>query len=132
MEKDKRVWLINMPVIKALAILTGSLLFSIGINAFLIPHELLDGGVIGLGLILHYLLEVRPGLMMILISIPIYLYAWFRYRSFFYNSLHGLLISSWMVDILSFLRDIGKLPIVPSAILGGDSCWVWHRFDASL
>ncbi|WP_318262410.1 YitT family protein [Peribacillus simplex] len=30
---------------KAAAILIGSLLLSIGINGFLIPHQLLDGGI---------------------------------------------------------------------------------------
>jgi uncharacterized membrane-anchored protein YitT (DUF2179 family) len=101
------------------AILIGSLLFSIGINLFLIPHELLDGGVVGLGLILHYLFELRPGLMMILISIPIYAYAWVHHRTFFYNSIHGLLISSWFVDILSPIRVMGVYPLFPSAVLGG-------------
>ncbi|HER2179694.1 TPA: YitT family protein, partial [Streptococcus pyogenes] len=35
---------------KAAAILIGSLLLSIGINGFLIPHHLLDGGITGIAL----------------------------------------------------------------------------------
>lgn len=101
------------------AILIGSLLFSIGINLFLIPHELLDGGVVGLSLILHYVFELRPGLMIILISLPIYAYAWRYHRTFFYNSLHGLLISSWLVDLLSPLRELGGAPVFSSAVIGG-------------
>jgi uncharacterized membrane-anchored protein YitT (DUF2179 family) len=104
---------------KLAAILIGSLLFSIGINLFLIPHELLDGGVIGLALILHYVFELRPGLMIILISLPIYAYAWRYQRTLFFNSLHGLIISSWCVDVLSPLRAWGTYPIFSSAVLGG-------------
>lgn len=38
---------------KIAAIFVGSLLIGIGVNGFLVPHHLLDGGIIGIGLILH-------------------------------------------------------------------------------
>ena len=39
---------------KISAIFIGSLLLGIGINGFLVPHHLLDGGITGLALIIHY------------------------------------------------------------------------------
>ncbi|WP_442852964.1 YitT family protein [Bacillus sp. UNC41MFS5] len=39
---------------KTFAVLLGSLLLSIGIIFFLVPFELLDGGIIGIGLIIKY------------------------------------------------------------------------------
>lgn len=47
-----------------MAVLIGSLLLSIGINGFLVPHHILDGGVTGLALILDYYFGFPPGLAM--------------------------------------------------------------------
>ncbi|WP_369826924.1 YitT family protein [Geobacillus sp. 46C-IIa] len=104
---------------KIMAIVGGSVLLGIGINVFLVPHHLLDGGMIGLGLIAKYGWHVQAGLTMIILSVPLYLAAWFYYRPFFYNSLHGLLFSSWMIDVLSVLRGLVTLDPLLSAVIGG-------------
>lgn len=104
---------------KFTAIVMGSFLLSIGLNAFVIPNHLLDGGVIGLGLIVHYIWHVHTGLFMILFSIPIYILAWFLYRPFFYNSLNGLLFSSLLIDLLSPISRILHFPPLFSALCGG-------------
>jgi len=104
---------------KLFSIFIGSVLLGIGINVFLVPHQLLDGGIIGIGLIIKYLWNIKVGLSIILLSIPLYIIAWFYYRPFFYNSLHGLLVSSFMIDFLSDLR--GKIVVEPmiGSIIGG-------------
>ncbi|TDL34830.1 hypothetical protein E2R51_03665 [Jeotgalibacillus sp. S-D1] len=104
---------------KSLAIVFGSLILSIGINAFLVPFHLLDGGMIGLALILHYFWDVQAGLAMILLSCPLFIYAWFKQRTYFYNSLHGLLVSSLMIDWLSPLRYAFSFPLPLSSLAGG-------------
>ncbi|HSO57947.1 MAG TPA: YitT family protein [Paenisporosarcina sp.] len=113
-----------MPFIhKSIAIIMGSLLMAIGVNVFLINHELLDGGTFGMGLILHYLTGLQVGLMVIMLSVPVLILAWFYNRSFLYNSIHGMLFSSFIVDLtyhpmraLGFILDQNPMT---SAILGG-------------
>ncbi|MBB3869929.1 YitT family protein [Parageobacillus toebii NBRC 107807] len=97
----------------------GSMFLAIGINVFLVPHHLLDGGIIGISLIIKYIWHVKVGLTMVLLSIPLYIMAWFYYRPFFYNSLHGLLFSSLMIDIFSVLRGIIILDPMISSVIGG-------------
>lgn len=104
---------------QAAAIGVGSLLLAIGINVFLVPHHLLDGGIIGIGLIVKYIWNIKIGATIICLSVPLYIIAWFYYRPFFYNSLHGLLFSSLMIDIGSVLRGIVKLDSLTSSIIGG-------------
>jgi uncharacterized membrane-anchored protein YitT (DUF2179 family) len=108
---------------KIMGLLTGSVLLSIGINTFLIPYELLDGGVIGIGLIVSYIWDVKVGLTLILCSLPIFILAWFKDRTFFYNSFHGFLISSFMIDLLNPVLVLisERITIAPltSAIIGG-------------
>lgn len=125
---------------KTIAILVGSLLMAIGVNVFLINHELLDGGTFGLGLILHYLTGLQVGLVVIMLSVPVLLFAWFYNRSFLFNSIHGMLFSSFMVDLsyhpfraLGFI--LNQSPVV-SAILGGlfvgSGIGLMLRFDTSI
>ena len=106
---------------KGLVILFGSILLSIGINFFLVPFELLDGGIIGVGLIIKYLTGMKPGLAIICLSIPIFALAWFYNKSYFYNSLFGMLFSSFVIDLLSFSRGYIQLQIPPvvSSVFGG-------------
>jgi uncharacterized membrane-anchored protein YitT (DUF2179 family) len=104
---------------KIIITIIGSILLAIGVNVFLVPHHLLDGGIIGVGLIVKYIWHVKAGLAIILLSIPLYIMAWFYYRPFFYNSLHGLLFSSLMIDAFSLLRGVIMLDPMISSILGG-------------
>lgn len=104
---------------KIAAMLIGSLLLSLGVNGFLIPYHLLDGGVIGLGLIIHYFYGWPTGLSMIILSLPLYILAWFYERRYFYYSLHGLIISSFCIDIFSFMNESIQIGILPSTIIGG-------------
>ncbi|PKG25384.1 YitT family protein [Niallia nealsonii] len=104
---------------KFAVIFIGSMLIGIGVNGFLVPHHILDGGLIGIGLILHYHYQIPTGLTMILISIPLYLFVWFYDKNYFFYGIFGFLISSFMIDIFSFLRDAFSVSILLSSFIGG-------------
>lgn len=104
---------------KGLAIFFGSLTLSIGINYFLVPFKVLDGGVIGLGLIVKYVMGVPAGLVIICISAPIFVIAWISYRDYFYNSLHGLLVSSFFIDLFRTQHPVGLFGPAISSAVGG-------------
>lgn len=104
---------------KGIAIVVGSIFLSMGINVFLTPYEILDGGIIGLSLIIYYVLNLKIGLMIIVLSIPIFVLAWFKYKPYFFNSLHGLLVSSVMIDLFKPLRSLVELPPIISSLIGG-------------
>ncbi|MBT2758530.1 YitT family protein [Mesobacillus foraminis] len=104
---------------KLAAVLIGSFLVGTGINGFLVPHHLLDGGIIGIALILHYYLDVKTGLWMAVLSLPLSVYAWFKERNYFYSSFQGLIATSFFIDWLSPLKSEFLLPIWLSSIIGG-------------
>ena len=104
---------------KSLALILGSIILSLGINLFLVPHKILDGGTVGIGLIANYLWGFNTGIIIIILSIPIFIYAWFHYRNYFYNSLHGMILSAFFIDYLSPLSKLIKIEAVYSSIIGG-------------
>ncbi|SDC60437.1 YitT family protein [Shouchella lonarensis] len=110
-----------MKIIRYISVLLlGCILISVGINFFFVSYHLLDGGIFGAGLIAHYIWRVPVGMTILIISIPIYIGAWFYYRPFFYHSLAGVLTSSFLIDLLAaFTPTTPILSPLPSAIVGG-------------
>lgn len=104
---------------KFFALIGASLLISVGVNGFLVPHEFLDGGMIGIGLILNYAYGIKAGFAILLLSLPIYVYALLRNRPLFFNSIHGLILTSFLIDALEPLSREVFVPSLLSAILGG-------------
>lgn len=108
---------------KTLAVVVGSIFLSIGINFFLVPFELLDGGMIGIGLIINYLVGLKTGLAIIFLSIPVFILAWIYNRAYFFNSLHGMLFSSFTIDLLFPYHEIFSsffnFPPIVSSVIGG-------------
>ncbi|WP_438448885.1 YitT family protein [Gorillibacterium sp. sgz5001074] len=111
---------------KMAAVFFGSLMVAIGINLCFVPNELMDGGLVGVALILNYIWKVKVGLALVVLSIPIFVWAWNRNRSFFFHSLHGMLISSVLIDVVAiFYRQVlvpefGPMPLHPLAgAIGG-------------
>lgn len=107
---------------KGMMIVIGSTCIAIGIHGFLVPFGLLEGGALGISLILHYVMDVKVGLTFLLISLPVFMLAWFYFRSFFYNGLHGMLISSVIIDMVASSIWFGQQLVVSSvtsAIIGG-------------
>lgn len=109
------MYLIN----KGFIIISSSIIIALGINLFLVPYKILDGGIIGIGLILKYIWNLKPGLMIICLSIPIFMIAWFYYREYFYNSLHGMIISSFFIDLFKPFQQFVRLDPMINSILGG-------------
>lgn len=104
------------------ALLIGSILLGVGINCFLVPHHLLDGGIIGLALILHYYFDFQTGLWSALLSVPLILYAWVKDRAQFHGSIYGMIVTAVSIDLLPPYHF--PLPIWASAILGGAICGI--------
>jgi uncharacterized membrane-anchored protein YitT (DUF2179 family) len=104
---------------KFAATLIGSLLLGIGVNGFLVPNHLIDGGIIGIALILHYYFEVQTGMTMFILSLPICMLSSIFYKGYFFNSLQGLLISSLFIDLLSPISSQFDVSSLEGALIGG-------------
>ncbi|MFC5528012.1 YitT family protein [Cohnella yongneupensis] len=108
---------------KLLAIIIGCMLIAIGIDFFLMPIKVLDGGVIGLALIANYMFEVRVGLFLFVCSIPVFVFAWFKDKIMLFHSLYGMLFLSYFIDVLEpytyhFRYEIRINPFT-SSVIGG-------------
>ncbi|MEY8763557.1 MULTISPECIES: YitT family protein [Clostridium] len=60
-------------VLKVILIIVGNIIYSIGVNMFIIPHKFLSGGVSGIAIIFQYLTDISSGYFIIAINIPIFI-----------------------------------------------------------
>ncbi|QQE75674.1 YitT family protein [Brevibacillus composti] len=104
---------------KAAAVLAGGMFIGVGINLFLIPHLLMDGGMIGIGLLAKYLFQWPPGLFMIICSLPLFALVFVYDRYLFYRSFHGMLIETCIIDLFAPMRAWNLWTLPTSAVVGG-------------
>ena len=104
-------------------LLFSSFCIGVGLNLFIIPIHLINGGIFGIGLLIKYVWGIQVGhtmiMIMIMINIPIYLLSLLYDKSYFFNAILGLAFTSTIIDWLTPLNGLVHLPIITSAIIGG-------------
>ncbi|MGJ7912756.1 YitT family protein [Neobacillus sp. LXY-1] len=96
----------------------GSSMIGMGINGFILPFHLINGGFFGISLLANYLVGVKVGVTFILLNIPVYLFAYKVEPSYFLNGLLGAIISGIMIDLWIPLNGVVHLPLQTSVIIG--------------
>ena len=82
----------------------GCLISAVGIKGVLIPHNMITGGFSGLGLLLLYATEqLSAGSWYLVLNIPVFILGWkFISRRFFYYSLYGTFVLTFMIEVVNF------------------------------
>lgn len=88
-------------------ILVGSLLMGVGFNYFLVPHQLLSGGVSGIAMILGYITSWDISLFFLLLNLPIIIWG--------FAILGKRFIMLSVVSILTTTLALRVIPIKPLA-----------------
>ena len=72
-------------------ILVGATMAAVSIELFLVPNSIIDGGIIGISLILDYLTPVPFGILLVIINLP-FLFFGYKHigKSFFLSSIFAI------------------------------------------
>ena len=101
----------------------GATIFAVGVQGFIVPHQLLSGGISGLSLIIYYVTQgiLSLGSINFLLNIPV-LYASWRWLGAWHLgvTLFGTLFMSITINLLEPMATLGLThnPII-GGILGG-------------
>jgi uncharacterized membrane-anchored protein YitT (DUF2179 family) len=91
-------------VIKLLAIMLGTAIYAFGLHYFVISNELMEGGITGISLLLHYVLNIPPSISTLVLNIPLFYLGWkiFGKESMYYTiyGVVSLSICLWVVEWL--------------------------------
>lgn len=105
--------------VRLLMIAIGAILMSIGLELFLVPNQILDGGVVGVSIILSHLTGVRLGIFIFVLNIPFFFLGYKQIgKTFALSTLFGITILSICT---SFLHNIDAITpdLLLATVFGG-------------
>lgn len=110
-------------IFRHIMMLIGATLAAIAIELFLVPNNIIDGGIIGISLLVNYLTNLSFGILIFIFNIP-FLIAGYRHigKNFFISSLFSIIalafIESFLHHILPFTNDALLATVFGGLLLG--------------
>lgn len=112
-------------IVKKLFFLTlGAFIAGFSLETFLVPNNIIDGGVVGISIIVSYLTKINLGLLVFLINIPFFLLAFtkigkkFVIQTFYAVGMLALAINFFSVHKLFSTQDLLLCTVFGGIILG--------------
>jgi uncharacterized membrane-anchored protein YitT (DUF2179 family) len=96
-----------------------TLLLSITYTIFLLPLQIIDGGMVGISMIIHYLSGWNTGITYFFLSLPIFIWAFLNHRRIFYRTIWGFFCFSLNMYFVSNMKHLFEPNIFFSLIVGG-------------
>lgn len=128
--------LMKKKVKKIALILLGSLITAISLNLFLIPSQLLSGGVTGIAIILKHFYPINVGLSVFIMNIPLFIFAYKKIdRTFAFYSILGMISTSVFIILTTFLTKYcptydNLLNSIIGGVIGGIGSGIVFRQNA--
>lgn len=121
---------------RILFIVLGAVLMGIGIEEFLVPNKILDGGIVGISIILSHLTGFRLGLFIFILNIPFFFIGYKQIgKTFSLSTLLGIAVLSITTSLLHevpSLTDDLLLATVFGGITLGTGVGIVIRYGGSL
>lgn len=121
---------------RILMIIAGAILMAMGIELFLVPNQLLDGGIVGISIILSHLTGIQLGLFIFLLNIPFFFIGYKQIgKTFALATLLGitvLSISTYLLHPVARFTDDLLLATVFGGIVLGVGVGLVIRYGGSL
>lgn len=110
-------------VYRFIFIVIGAALAAVSIELFLIPNQIIDGGIIGVSLILDYLLErvsfLNFGILVIILNLPFMYYGYKQIgKTFVISSLFAIFCLAFIEGLLHHFDPFTTEPIL-ATVFGG-------------
>lgn len=88
-------------ILRALGLAFGALIYTIGLDVFLVPNHVIDGGVVGIALMAAQVTGISFSVFIIILNIPFFIFGYKKIGAFFtISSLFSILcLSGWSTFI---------------------------------
>ncbi|WP_235941677.1 YitT family protein [Paenibacillus puerhi] len=97
----------------------GAALVSVGLEIFLVPNNIIDGGIVGISIIASHLSHLPIGVFLILFNIPFFFIGYKQIgKTFAFSTLFAVLIMSIGTSILHPVKAFTADPLL-AAVFGG-------------
>ncbi|HHY74973.1 MAG TPA: YitT family protein [Bacillus bacterium] len=108
---------------RAIFLLIGAVLMALGLEIFLVPNKIMDGGITGISIVLSHLTGVKLGLFLFLLNIPFFFIGYKQIgKTFAVSTLFGIAIMSistaFFHSVPAFTDDMLLATVFGGIVLG--------------
>ncbi|WP_309091295.1 YitT family protein [Domibacillus sp.] len=108
---------------RTLFIFIGAILMAIGIEIFLVPNSIMDGGIVGVSIILSSITGIKIGLFLFLLNIPFFFLGYKQIgKTFALSTIFGITVlaifSTFLHPVAAFTSDILLASVFGGIVLG--------------
>lgn len=101
-------------------IILGSAIYAMGFQFFTYPNAIPTGGLSGIAMIINFLCGAPVGVLIIIMNIPLFAFAWKKFGvKFILASMCGMILSSAFVDLLAMAPVVATNQPLLAALYGG-------------
>lgn len=106
-------------IMKFFILTLGAFLVALGLEWFLVCNNIIDGGIIGISIIISYLKSWPLGLLIVCFNLPFFLFGWQNLgRKFLFCSLYSLFCLGGFISLLGHAYKITGNPLL-ACVFGG-------------
>ena len=134
-EEKTKVQVARENILRYFFITLGAMIAAFALECFLIPNKIIDGGVIGVSMMVSYLTKWNLGLIIVIINLPfIYLALQKMGKMFVLNVFYGVLMLAIFVNVFSPYKvtEVPLLATVFGGIILGTGVGIILRNDGAL
>jgi uncharacterized membrane-anchored protein YitT (DUF2179 family) len=124
MEKVQHRRLTKRKIFQRILLITlGAALYAVGLQIFLVPNKVIDGGITGISIILSYITGWKLGIFLFLLNLPFFFIGYKQIgKTFAFSTLYGIIVLSISTTLLhpvpAFTQDILLAAVFGGVVLG--------------
>jgi uncharacterized membrane-anchored protein YitT (DUF2179 family) len=97
----------------------GAFLAAFALECFLVPNQIIDGGVVGISIMASYITKINLGIFLVALNLPFLFMAWSEFgKKFIFLALYSVAMLAIFVNITHHIPVITK-DLLLSALFGG-------------
>lgn len=106
--------------IKILFLTFGAFLTAFALETFLVPNQIIDGGIVGLSIMASYITKMNLGLFLIVLNIPFVLLAFSEFgKKFVFSAIYSVLSLSFFVNVVKNHFSVVTNDMLLASLFGG-------------
>lgn len=124
MEKIQHRRLTKKKILQRILLITlGATLMAVGLEIFLVPNNVIDGGITGISIMLSYITGWKLGVFLFLLNIPFFFIGYKQIgKTFALSTIYGIIVLSIATTLLhpvhAFTQDILLAAVFGGIVLG--------------
>lgn len=108
---------------RVLLITIGATLMAVGLEIFLVPNNVIDGGITGISIMLSYITGLKLGMFLFILNIPFFFIGYKQIgKTFALSTLYGIIVLSIATTLLhpvpAFTQDVLLATVFGGIVLG--------------